>query len=154
ASPNWLSSGAKYIIGGGPGAWPAEVTSVPLNPTDPQPWDFGTLPQLTPPQIGALDVEVAILDTVPEIVALQSAYGTWVGNGSAQPPLRTLNPLLQKLLAGPSGGPFNVVDQTNTPANVSPASQLDVVYQSGVIPGNIHEHPYPMASHGLFIAGI
>jgi hypothetical protein len=154
ASPNWLSSGAKYIGGGGPGGWPSGIASVTPNPSDPQPWDFGAVPQLTPPVLGALDVEVAILDTAPSITQLTSAYDTWVGNGPAQPPLRDLNPLLMKLLAGPNGGPFSVVEQTQTPGNVSSASQLDVIYQPGIIPLSLQEHPYTMASHGLFVAGI
>jgi hypothetical protein len=156
ASPNWLSSGAPYIGGGGPGAWPTNVVSVTPNPADPQPWDFVIPPTLQPPILGALAVEVAILDTAPSLVDLHSAYDTWVGDDQAQPPqlpLRDPNPLLKELLAGPQGGPFSVVDQTGTTA-VSPADQIDVLYQSGIIPLNLFEHPYPMASHGLFIAGI
>jgi hypothetical protein len=152
ASPNWLSSGAKYIVGGGPGAWPISVLSVTPNSVDPQPWDFDIAPNFQSPGTGA-PVEVAILDTVPSFVDLQNAYNTWVGNGPAQPPLRDPNPLLAKLLTGSSGGPFNVVNQTGTTV-VSPANQLDVLYQGGIIPTNIFEHPYPMASHGLFVAGI
>ena len=148
ASPNWLSSGAPYIGGGGPGAWPTNVVSVTPNPADPQPWDFDIPPTLQPPILGALAVEVAILDTVPSFVDLQSAYDIWVGDDQAQPPqlpLRDQNPLLKELLAGPQGGPLSVVDQTGTTA-VSPADQIDVLYQSGIIPSNLFEHPYPMAS--------
>jgi len=153
ASPNWLSSGAPYIGGGGPGAWPIGIASVTPNATGLQPWDFVVPSSFQSPEQNPLPVEVAILDTVPDFLALESAYGTWVGNGPALPPLRDPNPLLTTLLAGPSGGPFNVVDQSGTTA-VGSADQIDVLYQTGIIPVNLFQHPYPMASHGLFIAGI
>ncbi|MEO7912940.1 MAG: S8/S53 family peptidase [Roseiflexaceae bacterium] len=155
ASPNWLSSGAKYIGGGGPGAWPIGITSVTPNPTGLQPWDFVLPPVFQSPELNPHPVEVAILDTVPDILALESAHGAWVGNGPTLPPLYDPNPLLTKLLAGPSGGPFNVVNQSSTNA-VSPPEQLDVLYQTGpsIIPVNVLQHPYPMPSHGLFVAGI
>jgi len=155
ASPNWLSSGAMNIGGGGPGAWPVSAPSVTPNPSDPQPWDFIIPADLQSPSSG-VPVEVAILDTVPSFVDLQNAYDIWVGDALAQPPappLRDPNPLLTKLLASPSGGPFNVVDQSLTNA-VGSVDQLDVLYQPGIIPANLLNHPYPMASHGLFIAGI
>lgn len=155
ASPNWLSSSAKDFIGGGPGAWPVSMASVTPNPADPQPWDFIIPTNFQSPSSG-IPVEVAILDTVPSFVSLQNAYDIWVGDDLAQPPvppLRDPNPLLTKLLAGPSGGPFNVINQTGTTA-VGPADQLDVLYQPGIIPSNLLSHPYPMASHGLFVAGI
>jgi subtilase family protein len=155
ASPNWLSSGAMNIGGGGPGAWPVSVPSVTPNPADPQPWDFIIPTAFQSPSSGA-PVEVAILDTVPSFLDLQNAYSIWVGDDLAQPPvppLRVPNPLLRELLAGPQGGPFNVVNQSGTTA-VSPVDQLDVLYQPGIIPANLLEHPYPMASHGLFVAGI
>jgi hypothetical protein len=157
ASPNWLSSGAPYITGGGPGAWPVSNASVTPNPNDPQPWDFDIPPTLQAPQVGPLDVEVAILDTVPTMVNLQSAYAKWVGNDQIQPPqdpLQTANLLLKRLLAAPAGGQFNVVDQSSTPESAGTADQLDVVYLPDLVPAVLGENPYPMSSHGLFIAGI
>jgi hypothetical protein len=157
ASPNWLSSGAPYITGGGPGAWPVGAASVTPNPADPQPWDFDLPPTLQPPILGALDVEVAILDTAPSMISLQSAYAKWVGNDQVQPPqppLQTLNLLLKRLLAAPSGGQFNVVDQSSTPDSIGAADQLDVIYLPDLIPAVLAENPYPMTSHGLFIAGM
>jgi hypothetical protein len=155
ASPNWLSSGAMNIGGGGPGAWPVSAPSVTPNPADPQPWDFILPTDFQSPSSG-VPVEVAILDTVPSFVDLQNAYGIWVGDDLAQPPvppLRVPNPLLRELLAGPNGGSFNVVNQTGTTA-VGPADQLDVLYQSGIVASNLLNHPYPMPSHGLFVAGL
>jgi hypothetical protein len=155
ASPNWLSSGAQNIGGGGPGAWPLGVPSVTPNPADPQPWDFIVPANFQPPSSG-VPVEVAVLDTVPSFVDLQNAYDTWVGDDLALPPvppLRDPNPLLRKLLAGPNGGAFNVVNQTGTTA-VGSVDQLDVLYQTSFISSTLLNHPYPMSSHGLFIAGI
>jgi hypothetical protein len=155
ASPNWLSSGAMNIGGGGPGAWPVSAPSVTPNPTDPQPWDFIIQADYQSPSSG-VPVEVAILDTVPSLVDLQNAYGIWVGNELAQPPVppqRVSNPLLRELLAGPNGGSFSVVDQTGTTA-VGSVDQLDVLYQPSFTTSSLLNHPYPMASHGLFVAGI
>src|SRR6266545_405039 len=159
ASPNWLSSGAQNHIGGGPGARPAEVSSVAPNALGPQPWEFEPLPpDLQPPgNPPAQPVEVAILDTVPSMASLLSAYTTWVGNDSTQPPqppLQPQNPLLKGLLSDAGTGAFNVLDQTSTPANVGPAGQLDVVYSSNLPAVQLADHQYSMASHGLFIAGI
>jgi len=154
ASPNWLAGGAKDIIGGGPGAWPAEASGVTSNTTGPQPWEF-TLPQdLQPPETPNQAIQVAILDTAPSMVQLLYAYEAWVGDGQAQPPTLAPNPLLATLLSGPAAGPFNVLDQTSTPEVVGPPNQLDVIYAPNLPLTSIEDHQYSMASHGLFIAGI
>jgi len=69
-------------------------------------------------------------------------------------PTLTPNPLLANLLSGPAGGPFNVLDQTSTPAVIGPADQLDVSYAPNLPLTSLADHQYSMASHGLFIAGI
>jgi Subtilase family len=152
ASPNWFMSGAQNIIGGGPGAWPVGATPV-TNPLPPQPWDFTLSPTLQPPILNRIDVEIAILDTAPSIANLLSAYGTWVGNAQ-KGPSQPQNLLLQSLLAGPSGGPFSVVDQYDASATVGPIDALDIVYLPSFVPIAIDDYPFPIPSHGLFIAGI
>jgi len=155
ASPNWMMSGAQNIVGGGPGGWPTGDTPV-INPTNPQPWDFIFSPTLQPPILGAIDVEVAILDTAPPIEALDLAYTTWVGNDQIPvPPTGTLNPLLKSLLAGPSGGPYSVNIQTGPAVSAGPSGVLDVVYLPPVsMPSDLDDFPFPIYSHGLFIAGM
>jgi subtilisin family serine protease len=152
ASPNWFASGSKNIIGGGPGGWPAGATPA-TNPSGPQPWDFDVPPTLQAPILGAIDVEVAILDTTPALADLLSAHATWVGNDPVPPP-QPPNVLLRSLLAGPSGGPFNVADRYGPTAAVGPNDVLDVVYMPGLVPLTLGDFPYPIPSHGLFIAGI
>jgi hypothetical protein len=152
ASPNWLASGAPYIIGGGPGGWPVGATPA-TNPSGPQSWEFDLPPTLQPPILGAIDVEVAILDTAPTSANLLSAYTTWVGNAQTAP-LQPLNPLLKSLLADPSSGSFNVAQLYGPGAAVGPAGALDVVYLPGSTPLILNQFPFPIPSHGLFIAGI
>ncbi|HJZ48742.1 MAG TPA: S8/S53 family peptidase [Roseiflexaceae bacterium] len=149
ASPNWFASGSKNIIGGGPGGWPSPATP-PTNPNGPQPWEFDLSPTLQPPEIGAIDVEVAILDTAPALADLLDAYATWVGSNHPRP----LNPLLQSLLADPSSGAFNVADRYGPSAALGPSGALDVVYLPTSMPSLLGDFPYPIPSHGLFIAGI
>ena len=67
---------------------------------------------------------------------------------------QTRNPLLASLLSSPADGSFNVADQSLTPNTVGTQEQLDVIYLPNAVPVASDEHPYQMASHGLFIAGI
>jgi len=152
ASPNWYASSSKDIGAGGPGGWPLGVTPI-TNPSAPQPWDFDFSPTLQPPQIGGIDVEIAILDTAPSLANLLSAYTTWVGNTQTAPS-QPLNPLLKSLLADPTNGSFNVADRYGPGAAVGPAGALDVVYMPGSISNVLNNFPFPIPSHGLFIAGI
>jgi hypothetical protein len=163
ASPNWLTAGAQNIGGGGPGGWPLGATPA-TNPAGSQPWEFEFSPIFQAPILGARDVEVAILDTAPPIGALDLAYATWVGNdqtGVPPPPSGTLNPLLRSLLAGPSGGPYSVNIQSGVlpgagPApSAGPSGVLDVVYLPAIsMPSDLNDFPFPIYSHGLFIAGM
>lgn len=152
ASPNWFASSAPYIGGGGPGGWPVGATPA-SNSTGPQPWEFELSPTLQPPILGAIDVEVAILDTVPTLANLLSAYSTWVGNAQTAPS-QLQNPLLKSLLADASSGLFNVSQLYGPGAALGAAGALDVVYLPGSTPLILNQFPFPIPSHGLFIAGI
>jgi hypothetical protein len=149
ASANWLSSGAKYIGTGGPGAQPVEILSVTANLTPPQPWEFTMPAGLDKPGSSETTrlVEVAVLDTVPSIAALQAAHTDRVVNQA--PP----HPLLQLLLSSASGA-FNVVDRTLASSSPGTVDQLEVWYNAAIAPVVLADHDYTMSSHGLFVAGI
>jgi hypothetical protein len=156
ASPNWLASGAKNFIGGGPGAVPVTITQATINAMAARPWEFEALPAGLQPGGAPGSVEVAILDTVPNPGLLLDAYNTWVGNDQAnpaQPPLETANELLKDLLSD-SNGEFNVLDVSEQPSTIGNPDSIDVVYAGGLFDDVVAEHPYAMASHGLFVAGI
>lgn len=148
ASANWLMSGAKFIIGGGPGAQPVSVL-VPSSGTTPAPWEFTMPAGLGAPGVGELTrpVEVVILDTVPRLSLLQAAHTDRVTN-QVQP-----HPLLQRLLSSSSGA-FNVVDRTLSTSSPGAVDQLEVWYNSSFPIASIFGQDYTMSSHGLFVAGI
>jgi Subtilase family len=131
AAPNWLSSGAPYVGGGGPGSKPIALPAASITAnsvTNKLPWEFTLPPDL---QIGAdgADVEVAILDTVPDQINLDLAYQQW---GST-------NPLIGDLL-----GPAGTLQITR--GGFSNLMQL--------ADGTLDEHAYLMPDHGLFVASI
>ncbi|HEY3229261.1 MAG TPA: S8 family serine peptidase [Roseiflexaceae bacterium] len=131
AAPNWLSSGAKDIGGGGPGARPvppAPASLVANAKSDKAPWEF-TLPSGLPQGRDGEDIEVAILDTAPDKADMDRAYTNW----------RAANPLIRNLF-GPNG-------------------TLQVTYGGyshlvQLADGFLNDHTYPMADHGVFVAGI
>ena len=149
ASANWMSSGAKYQIGGGPGAQPVGVPAMPSGLPSPQPWEFTLPPDLAQPGSGEATrpVEVAVLDSVPSYAALQGAHATWVAG--ATPP----HPLLKLLLSDPAGA-FNVVDRTPLTSSPGTVDQLEVWYSAAIAAIELDAHQYTMSSHGLFVAGI
>jgi hypothetical protein len=155
ASPNWFSSGAPYITGGGPGAAPVAISQATANNMAAQPWLFEALPAGLEPG-GPTQVEVAILDTLPSPGLLLNAYDSWVGNEvppSTQPPLAQKNPLLTSLLSG-SDGAYNVIDVSAMPDVLGGPESIDVVYDTTITPSVLGRHQYSMTSHGLFVAGI
>jgi hypothetical protein len=152
ASPNWLASGSQNFIGGGPGAVPVTIAQATVNAMAARPWEFEPLPTDLQPGGPPGSVEVAILDTVPSPGSFLDAYITWVGN-SQQQPAETENPLLKDLLSD-SNGDFNVLDVSELPSTIGDPDAIDVVYASGMFNDVVAEHPYAMASHGLFVAGL
>ncbi len=129
AAPNWLSGGAPHIGGGGPGARPIPfVSPAASESTGKAPWEF-TLPEGLPPGLGGDGIEVAILDTAPDQADLDQAYQDWGAT----------NWLIADLL-GPQG-------------------TLQVTYGGyshlvQLADGFLNDHTYPMADHGVFVAGI
>jgi Subtilase family len=129
AAPNWLSSGAKDIGGGGPGARPVPPASLVTNATNGKaPWEFTLPPDLRQGRDGE-NIEVAILDTAPDQADMDRAYADWSAT----------NPLIANLF-GPNG-------------------TLQVTYGGyshlvQLADGFLNDHTYPMADHGVFVAGI
>jgi hypothetical protein len=131
ATPNWLSSGAPYVGGGGPGSNPIPaVVAAPAaeGVTGKQAWEF-TLPEGLPPGGDGAGVQVAILDTAPDQAALDLAYELWGAT----------NPLIADLLG---------------PAGTLQISRSGYATMMQLADGSLAEHPYPMPDHGLFVAGI
>lgn len=135
ASPNWLATPAGEPTGGsGPGARPVPVDPLP----NPLPYRFAleALPQLSGEQAHEQPVEVTILDTAPSCGALQRAYHRWAYD----------HPLLRGLFGQLAYG-------LTAPLSITYAQELDIS-----LPNRAALHPrghnYPMADHGLFVAGI
>lgn len=129
AAPNWLSGGAPYVGGGGPGSRPVGPAGplVANAATGKQPWEF-TLPSSLPPGTGGGGVEIAILDTAPSLADRNRAHTDWAGT----------NPLIDDLL-----GPAGTLDITYNSANIMQLAD-----------GTLAEHPYLMPDHGVFVASI
>lgn len=135
ASPNWLSTPAGEPTGGsGPGARPVPADPLPAWP--PYKFVLQSLPQLIGELAHEQPVEVAILDTAPACGALQRAYHRWAYS----------HPLLRGLFGELAYG-------LAAPLSITYAQELDIS-----LPNCAALHPrghnYPMADHGLFVAGI
>jgi len=131
AAPNWLSGGAPHFGGGGPGARPvppAPASLVANTENGKAPWEF-TLPSRLPPGRDGEDIEVAILDTAPDQADMDRAYADW----------SAANPLIADLFG--RNGTLQV-----TYGGYSHLVQL--------ADGFLNDHTYPMADHGVFVAGI
>lgn len=124
-SPNWLMSCAHHLGAlGGPGTQP-----VPDAPP-PDAWRFklpAGIAQVTAQ--ATAEVEVAILDTAPCAHELERAYHLW----------HATHPLVARLL-GPG-----------SPLQITHASLAELIAMGGY---DLARHRYPMADHGLFVAGI
>lgn len=128
ASPNWLASGALPIGVGGPAAQPVAFQGKPDTAADYASFAFRNPPDLQRERRGA-GVEVVILDTAPNAYQLARAYRQ----------LHTKHPLVDGLLR--PGGRLRV----------SYAAHTEFI---GLADYHFPKHPYNMADHGLFSAGI
>jgi len=129
AAPNWLSGGAPVFGGGGPGARPVPPASLVANAQSGKaPWEF-TLPSGLPQRPDGEGIEVAILDTAPDQADMDRAYADW----------SAANPLIANLFG--RNGTLQV-----TYGGYSHLVQL--------ADGFLNDHTYPMADHGVFVAGI
>jgi hypothetical protein len=129
AAPNWLSGGAPYVGGGGPGARPVPPASLVTNAKSGKaPWEFTLPPDLGQGRDGE-NIEVAILDTAPDQADMDRAYDHW----------SAANPLIANLFG--RNGTLQV-----TYGGYSHLVQL--------ADGFLNDHTYPMPDHGVFVAGI
>jgi hypothetical protein len=130
AAPNWLAGGAPaQIITGGPGARPTKAKA----PANGAPFNRKLARGGGPKLADGRGVVVAILDTAPTLHDIVETYYEWRTCHPGE------HPLLENLLA--PGGPLTV----------HPASAADLHRLAAY---GLNEHNYPMADHGLFVAGI
>ncbi len=126
-TPNWLAGAAGHNGSvGGPGARPIPDTSVPAAGPDLPPSAVFNLPISLPTQAGE-GIDIAILDTAPDQEDIERAFTEWSAT----------NPLVNRLLGG----------------------QLQISYAGhthllGTVNVDLVEHPYTIADHGLFVAGV
>jgi hypothetical protein len=126
-SPNWLAGAAGHNGSvGGPGARPIPDTSVLAAGPDLPVEAVFTLPINLPTQAGE-GIDIAILDTAPDQEDIERAFTEWSAT----------NPLVNRLL----GGQLQISYAGNT-------------HLLGTVNVDLVEHPYTIADHGLFVAGV
>jgi hypothetical protein len=140
ATPNWLLNSAppEHNGSGGPGSRPVRPAPGSLSSSlsgGIDFWDF-RLPDIFTSTITSLprdqwgqDVDVFILDTVPDETDMKRAFTRW----------QDTNPLIKSLLG--------------------PHSPLDITYAGKThllqaVNAFLPDHDYVMSDHGLFVAGI
>jgi hypothetical protein len=128
ASPNWIAGSTPGIGWGGPAARPVGWKGKPVQAAEYAPFTFRNPPSLQRERRGA-GVEVVILDTAPSAYQLAQAYRQ----------LHTKHPLVDGLLR--PGGRLRV----------SYAAHTEFISLADY---DFPKHPYNMADHGLFSAGI
>jgi hypothetical protein len=130
ASPNWLAGGTSPMSWGGPAGRPVAFKGKAKEAAAFHPFNIVDDLALRRPQPrrGA-GVEVVLLDTAPSAYQLARAYWKWQAD----------HPLVQSLL------------QPGGRLRVSYAAHTEFIHLADY---DFPKHPYNMADHGLFSAGI
>ncbi len=140
AAPDWLNGGSQSggSPTGGPGGRPAKAIK-PSYTVGQKKWQLNLpLLEVEMPKMGdGSNVNVAILDTLPCLETLAQIY--YLEHKKEQEKPYTGHPLVLKLLK-PAGQ-----------VHFYPASYEDLAEIAGY---RIECHEYPVADHGLFIAGL
>lgn len=128
ASPNWIAGGTPGGVWGGPAAQPVAFAGKPKNAAADASFTLRNPPPFRRERRGA-GVEVVILDTAPSAYQLAQAYRRW----------QAQHPLVDSLL------------QPGGRLRVSYAAHTDFIHLADY---DFPHHPYNMADHGLFAAGV
>jgi hypothetical protein len=138
ATANWLAGGGSHGIGlPGPGAWPEKADIVPDGG-----YSFIEGTEIKNGESGdGSGINIAILDTAPCISDIDMAYEKWRNpTEHLHPYVKGKNYLIDRLLH-PRYGKLNVYPATLEEHRLA-------------APYIVFGHPYSLADHGLFVAGI